>query len=93
LDEEKPDCDLLTMIFRHITKSALHAEKRNKGRIFVWNESGTIELTLGIKETKEMEDRFFIDIEDTISDELMGKLLEHFRDLGQLYNVEDLCLT
>jgi hypothetical protein len=40
-----------------------------------------------------MEDRFFIDIEDTISDELMGKLLEHFRDLGQLYNVEDLCLA
>jgi hypothetical protein len=81
------------MTFRHITKSALHAEKRNKGRIFVWNKSGTIELTLGIKETKEMEDRFFIDIEDTISDELMGKLLEHFRDLGQLYNSEDHSLT
>jgi hypothetical protein len=81
------------MKHRHITKSALHAEKRGKGRIFVWNESGTIELTLGIKETKEMEDRFFIDIEDTISDELMGKLLEHFRDLGQLYNSEDHSLT
>ncbi len=40
-----------------------------------------------------MEDRFFIDIEDTISDELMGKLLEHFRDLGQLYNSEDHSLT
>jgi hypothetical protein len=81
------------MIHRHITKSALHAEKRGKGRIFVWNESGTIELTLSVKETKEMERDHFIDIEDTISDELMGKLLEHFRDLGQLYNVEDLCLT
>jgi hypothetical protein len=81
------------MIHRYITKLALHAEKRNKGRIFVWNESGTIELTMSIKETKEMEKRFFIDIEETISDELMGKLLEHFRDLGQLYNVEDLSLV
>lgn len=81
------------MTHKHITKSALNAEKRSRGRLFVWNESGTIELTLAIKESKEMEDRFFIDIEETISDELMGKLLEHFRDLGQLYNCEDLALT
>lgn len=81
------------MIFRHITKSALHAEKRNKGRIFVWNESGTIELTMGIKETKDMEREHFIDIEETISDELMGKLLEHFRDLGQLHDAEDLSIV
>jgi hypothetical protein len=24
---------------------------------------------------------------------LMGKILEHFRDLGQLYDQEDLCLV
>jgi len=81
------------MIHRHITKSALDAKNRNKGRIFVWNESGTIELTMAIKEVKQMEKDHFIDIEETISDELMGKILEHFRDLGQLHDAEDLMLV
>ena len=46
-----------------------------------------------VSEIKQLERRFFIDIEDVISDDLMGKLLEHFRDLGQLYDQEDLCLV
>lgn len=81
------------MIFRHITKSGLNAEKRCKGRVTIWNDSSNIELTMGIKEVKAMEKRFFIDIEDIISDALMGKILHHFRDLGELYNQEDLSLV
>lgn len=81
------------MIHHHITKAGLNAEKRCRGRVSIWNDSNTIELTLGIMELRKLERRFFIDIEDTISDELMGKLLEHFRDLGELYDQEDLCLV
>jgi hypothetical protein len=81
------------MIHRHITKSALHAEKRCTGRVFVWNESGTIELTMGVKEAKGIERRYFIDIDEIIPDDLMGNLLEHFRNDGKLYNVDDLCLA
>jgi hypothetical protein len=79
------------MTFRHITKSGLTAEKRCRARVTVWNHSSTIELTMGVAEVKQLQRRFFIDIEDIISDELMGKLLFHFRDLGQLYDQEELC--
>ena len=48
---------------------------------------------MSVAEVKNLERRFFIDIEDIISDELMGKILEHTRDLGQLYGQEDLCLA
>jgi hypothetical protein len=81
------------MIYRHITKAALAAERRCKGRIFVWNESETIELTMAIMEAKLLMRRFFIDIDERVPDELMGKLLHHFRDEGRLYNVEDLALV
>jgi hypothetical protein len=79
------------MTFHHITKSGLTAEKRCRARVTLWNESSTIELTMSVAEVRQLERRFFIDIEDIISDELMGKLLFHFRDLEQLYDQEDLC--
>jgi hypothetical protein len=74
--------------YHHITKSGLTAEKRCRGRVTVWNDSSTIELTMSVAEVKQMERDHFIDIEDIVSDELMGKLLEHFRDLGHLYDQE-----
>jgi hypothetical protein len=79
--------------YHHITKSGLTAEKRCRARVTVWNDSSTIELTMSVAEVRQLERRFFIDIEDIISDELMGKLLGHFRDLGELYDQEDLCLV
>ena len=81
------------MIHHHITKAALNAEKRCRGRVTVWNDSANIELTMSVAECRKLERRFFIDIEDVISNELMGKILEHFRDLGELYDQEDLCLV
>jgi hypothetical protein len=81
------------MTHHHITKSGLTAEKRCRGRVTVWNESSTIELTMSVTECSKLQRQHFIDIEDIISDELMGKLLEHFRDLGHLYDAEDLCLV
>jgi len=77
----------------HITKSGLTAEKRCRGRVTIWNDSSTIELTMAVAECSKLQRQYFIDIEDIISDELMGKLLEHFQDLGQLYDQEDLCLV
>ena len=71
-----------------MTVGALNAEKKNRARVVVWNDGGTIELTMNIREIKEMEKRFFIDIEDVISNELMGKLLHHFRDHGMLLDSE-----
>jgi hypothetical protein len=41
-----------------------------------------------VQEIRALEKRFFIDIEDVISDELMGKLLHHFRDEGRLLDEE-----
>jgi hypothetical protein len=82
-----------SMIHRHITKAAITAEKRCKARITVWNESSTIELTMTIPECRRLEKDHFIDIDSIIEDELMGKLLHHFRDLGHLYDQEDLCLV
>lgn len=81
------------MTHHHITKSGLTAEKRCRARVTVWNDSSTIELTMAIGELRKLEKDYFIDIEDIISDELMGKLLHHFRDLGQLLDQEDLQLV
>jgi hypothetical protein len=81
------------MIHHHTTKSGLNAEKQGKARVTVWNESSTIELTMAIGELRRLEKDHFIDIEDIVSDELMGKLLHHFRDLGELYDAEDLMLV
>lgn len=71
-----------------MTVGALNAEKKNRARVIVWNDSGTIELTMSIREIKDMEKRFFIDIEEVVSNELMGQLLHHFRDDGMLLDSE-----
>ncbi len=81
------------MIHRHITRAAITAEKRCKARITVWNESSTIELTMTIPECRKLEKDHFIDIEPIIIDELMGKLLHHFRDLDCLHDQEDLAIV
>jgi hypothetical protein len=80
------------MIHHHITKSGLTAENRCRARVTVWNDSSTIELTMSVAEVKKLERRFFIDIEDIISNDLMGKILEHFRDLGELYDEEGILI-
>jgi len=80
------------MTHHHITKAGLNAEKRCRGRVTVWNDSSNIELTMSVAEVKKLERRFFIDIEDIISNELMGKILEHFRDLGELYDEEGILI-
>ncbi len=81
------------MIHHHITKAGLNAEKRCRARVTVWNDSANIELTMSVAECRKLEKDHFIDIEDVISNDLMGKILEHFRDLGHLYDQEDLCLV
>jgi hypothetical protein len=48
---------------------------------------------MSVAECRKLERQYFIDIEDIVSNDLMGKILEHFRDLGQLYDQEDLCLV
>lgn len=75
------------MKLHYITKEALDA----KSKVDVWNESLTIELTMSVGEVVGLNRRFFVDIDSTISDELMGKLLHHFRDDGTLIDREDLC--
>ncbi len=81
------------MIHRHITKAGLNAERRCRGRVTIWNDSSNIELTMSVTEVKKLERKYFIDIEDIVSNDLMGKILEHYRDLGELYDQEDLCLV
>lgn len=70
----------------YITKEALDA----KGKVDVWNESLTTELTMSVGEVVDLNRRFFVDIDSTISDELMGKLLHHFRDEGTMIDREDM---
>jgi hypothetical protein len=78
------------MIHYHITQGALDSEEGDGGRVAVWNDSNNIELTISIKEIIELEERFFIDINANVSDKIMGNLLHHFRDDGQLYDKKDL---
>jgi hypothetical protein len=78
------------MIHYHITQGALDSEEGDGGRVAIWNDSNNIELTMSIKEIIELEERFFIDINANVSDKIMGNLLHHFRDDGQLYDKKDL---
>lgn len=75
----------------HITVAADNRVRRARGGVVsVWNDSNTIELTMTIREIKDLEKRFFIDIEDVIPDETMGNLLHHFRNEGMLLDEEAL---
>jgi len=74
---------------RHITVAADNNLRRARGGCaIVWNDSSIIELTMTVHEIRALMKRFFIDIEDVVSDELMGKLLHHFRDQGILLDEE-----
>ena len=74
---------------RHITTTANNSINRGRaGVVVIWNDSSTIELTLTIPEVRKLGKQFFIDIEDIISDELMGQLLHHFKDQGILLDEE-----
>jgi len=74
------------MKLHHITQEATNS----RNLVDIWNQSLTCKLTMAVKEVIDLEQRFFIDIDSTIPDELMGKLLHHFRDQGMLLNKEDL---
>ena len=79
----------MSKTYRHITFAADNRLRRARGGCAaVWNDSNTIELTMTAQEIRALEKRFFIDIEDVVSDELMGKLLHHFRDEGRLLDEE-----
>lgn len=74
---------------RHITTTANTSINRGRGGVIViWNDSSTIELTMTIPEVRKLCKRLFVDIEDIVSDELMGQLLHHFRDQGILLDEE-----
>ena len=74
------------MKLHYITKQALDA----KGKVDIWNDSLTTELTMSVGEVVDLNRRFFVDIDSTIPDELMGKLLHHFKDEGTLIDREDM---
>lgn len=72
-------------VIRHTTVNADNRIRKTGGGVVnVRNESNTTELTMGVRELKLLEQRFFIDIEDIIPDDLMGELLFHFRGEGLL---------
>jgi hypothetical protein len=76
--------------FKHITLNALKSTKDLSDLLTVKNQSNTMDLTMTNKEIKELEQRFFIDIEKEIPDNLFGTLLEHFKEDGTLFDKTDL---
>lgn len=74
----------------HMTAKALHAEKRNRARVVVWNDSSTLQLMMTPSELRKMERCFGLNIEEVISDSLMRKLLKYYYELGLLIDSEDL---
>lgn len=74
---------------RHITVAAdTNLRRARGGCASTWNESSTIELTMTVKEIKDLERRLGIDIEDIIPDETMRDLLAHFHGEGILMDEE-----
>jgi hypothetical protein len=76
--------------FKHITLNALRGNRKLNEIITTKNESDTMDLTLCAKEAEELHKRFFIDIESSISDELMETLLDYFKEEGSLFDKSDL---
>lgn len=76
--------------FKHITLDALKSTKDLEELLTIKNQSQTMDLTMTKKEVKELEERFFIDIEEKTPDNLFGKLLEHFKTEGTLFDKTDL---
>lgn len=76
--------------FKHITLNALKSTKDLEELLTVKNQSNTMDLTMTKQEIKELEERFFIDIQKEIPDNLFAKLLEHFKKEGTLFDKTDL---
>jgi len=76
--------------FKHITLNALQGTKNLGELITTRNESDTMDLTLCSQEAEELHKRFFVDIQNCIPDDLMGNLLEYFKEEGTLFDKEDL---
>jgi hypothetical protein len=76
--------------FKHITLDALKSTKDLNDLATVKNESLTMDLTMTKTEISNLEHRFFIDIAKEIPDTLFGKLLEHFKFEGTLFDKTDL---
>jgi hypothetical protein len=74
----------------HMTVRAHHAESRGRGRVSVWNEAGNLELMMTPSELRKMERLTGEIIDDVISNELMGSLLNYYRDSGLLIDSDDL---
>ena len=73
----------------HITVAAnTNLQRARGGVVNVWNESQTIELTMTVHEIRSLERRFFLDIEETVPDNVMADLLFHFRTEGMLLDEE-----
>lgn len=75
--------------FEHITLEALEASKKGQELLTCQNQAENIYLTMSIKETKDLNQRFFLDIQKNISDKLMGNLLDYFKDEGSLFDKKD----
>lgn len=76
-------------IHRHTTVNADSRIRRSKGGIVnIWNDSSTLELTMTIREVRDLSKRLGIDIDSIIEDEVMGQLLHHFKDDGMLIDEE-----
>lgn len=79
----------MNKLIRHTTVTADSRIRRNKGgTLNIWNESSTIELTMTIREVRDLSKRLGIDIDSIIEDEVMGQLLHHFKDEGMLIDEE-----
>jgi hypothetical protein len=76
--------------FKHITLEALKISTKADQLITTENQSQNMDLTLSSKEAQELHERFFIDIQSKISDDLMKNLLNHFKDEGTLFDKTDL---
>lgn len=76
--------------FKHITLNALKSTCDLEKLITVKNQSKTMDITMPKDEIKDLENRFFIDIEPEVPDRLFGKILEHFKDEGTLFDKTDL---
>jgi hypothetical protein len=76
--------------FKHITLNALKSTKDLTDLLTVLNESKTMDITMTKTEISDLEQRFFIDIDQKIPDSLFANLLEHFKGEGTLFDKTDL---
>lgn len=73
-----------------MTVRAHHAETRGEARVVVWNKASTLQLMMTPSELRKMERLTGECIDDIVSNDLMGSLLDYYRDYGILIDAEDL---